>query len=163
MKKAHKPAGRTEVARLKRQLDALFLRCEALPEEEEITGDLNRYLCVRVSGFLEQALVVAGRSMCEGRAFGEGLRFAHSWLERAPNPRADEIVRLVNRFDAKWGEELERILSDEERYARVNALLGIRNDIAHGKNQGVSRRQVWEYYKLAEEIVDWILDRFEPQ
>jgi hypothetical protein len=123
---------------------------------------MNRYLCVRVSGFLEQALLAATRSLCEARSSRECLRFGLSWLERAPNPRADEILKLVNRFDSSWSQELELLLAEDERRTRINSLLGIRNDIAHGKNQGVSSVQAWEYYRLAVEIVEWILDRFEP-
>jgi hypothetical protein len=119
-------------------------------------------MCVRVSGFLEQSLLSAARSLCEARSTRECLRFSLSWLERAPNPKADEIVRLVNRFDGTWSQQLKDLLSEDERQTRVNSLLGIRNDIAHGKNQGVSKTQVWEYYQLAVELVDWVLDRFEP-
>ena len=160
---AYHQTARAEIARLKAQLDALFLRCEAVPDEEELTGDLNRYLCVRVSGFLEQSLVAASRSLCTARSGREGLQFALSWLERAPNPRADEILRLVKRFDKDWANELETVLAEDERGTRINSLLGIRNDIAHGKNQGVSRRQAWEYFQLVGEIVQWLLERFEPR
>jgi hypothetical protein len=158
----YRQSARAEIQRLKRQLETLFLRVEGLEEQDEISGDLHRYLCVRVSGFLEQALVAAARSLCESRSGAHGLRFALSWLERAPNPRADEIIKLVARFDASWADQLRTLFSDDERGTRVNSLLGIRNDIAHGKNQGVTRRQAWEYFKLTEEIVEWILERFEP-
>ena len=96
------------------------------------------------------------------RSSGEALRFGLSWIERPPNPRADEIIKLVSRFDSKWAQELEILLSEDERRTRVNSLLGIRNDIAHGKSQGVSKRQALEYYDLVVEIIDWVLDRFEP-
>ena len=102
------------------------------------------------------------RCACEARSSREGLRFSLSWLERAPNPRSDEILKLVNKFDVEWSRQLKELLSEDERQTRVNSLLGIRNDIAHGKNQGVSKTQVWEYYQLAVEIVEWVLDRFEP-
>ena len=158
----YRTTARTEINRLKRSLQDLYHRCNQLDSGSEISGDMNRYLCVRVSGFLEQSLLAASRSLCEARSSRESLRFSLSWLERAPNPRADEIIKLVNRFDANWSQDLRLLLSEDERQTRVNSLLGIRNDIAHGKNQGVSKTQAWEYYQLAVEIVDWILDRFEP-
>jgi hypothetical protein len=158
----YKSTARTEINRLKKSLTDLYDRCNQLDSSSEISGDMNRYLCVRVSGFLEQSLLAAARSLCEKRSSGEALRFSLSWLERAPNPRADEIIKLVSRFDSKWAQELEILLSEDERRTRVNSLLGIRNDIAHGKNQGVSKRQALEYYNLVVEIIDWVLDRFEP-
>jgi hypothetical protein len=158
----YRTSARTEISKLKRSLEDLFLRCDQLDSGSEISGDMNRYMCVRVSGFLEQSLLAAARSLCEARSSREALRFSLSWLERAPNPRSDEIVKLVNRFDSAWSQQLRELLSEDERQTRVNSLLGIRNDIAHGKNQGVSKTQVWEYYQLAVELVDWVLDRFEP-
>lgn len=158
----YNPSGRTEVGRLINQLDALFVRVDDVDAASELSGDLNRYLCVRVSGFLEQALMSAGRACCSRMAGGPALAFAESWLERAPNPRADEVVRLVRRFDRRWATDLEELLAADERAGRINALLGIRNDIAHGKNQGVSRAQAWDYYELCREIVEWVLDRMDP-
>lgn len=158
----YRTSARAEINRLKRSLEDLYLRCDQLDSGSEISGDMNRYMCVRVSGFLEQSLLAAARSLCEARSSREALRFSLSWLERAPNPRSDEIVKLVNRFDSAWSQQLRDLLSEDERQTRVNSLLGIRNDIAHGKNQGVSKTQVWEYYQLAVELVDWVLDRFEP-
>ncbi len=124
---------------------------------------MNRYLCVRVSGFLEQTLLSLGRSACEQMSGGIGLDFALSWLERAPNPSSREIVRFVGRFSHRWATELEKILSTDQRSDRLNALVGIRNDIAHGKNQGVSAVQAFGYYELVVELVDWIADRLEPK
>ncbi len=159
---SYRPSGRTEVQRLRKQLDELFLRGDELDEASELAGDMHRYLCVRVSGFLEQSMVSLARACCENHGWGAGATFGLSWLERAPNMRSDELQRLVSRFDRTWGEELIEYLAVEERSARINALMGIRNDVAHGKNQGVSRRQVWEYYQLVSGVVDWAAERLDP-
>jgi len=58
---------------------------------------------------------------------------------------------------------LEALLAKDELGQSINALLGIRNDIAHGKNQGISRVGAFEYYLAADAIVDFFLERFEPQ
>lgn len=159
----YQPFARTAVSRLRIDLDALFLRCDGIDQTEEVVGDLNRYLCVRVAGFLERALVECARSYCSSSAWGGGLNFSLSWLDRGPNPRADEIVRMVNRFDRTWANDLQSLLGDDDRGTRINSLLGIRNDIAHGKNQGVSRTQAWEYYSLVNEVITWLLERFDPK
>jgi hypothetical protein len=52
--------------------------------------------------------------------------------------------------------------TEDERRSRINALLGIRNDIAHGKNQGVSRTQAWQYFELVNNVLEWILTRLDP-
>lgn len=158
-----RPSGRTEVARLRGQLGKLFERAdrEATPGTD-LEGDLNRYLVVRVSGYLEQAVMSCCRALAEAEARGRALAHSLSWLEQPPNPRADRLLTLVGRFSAEWRDELDEFLEAEERKGRVNALIGIRNDVAHGRNQGVSRLQVYEYYELANELVDWFLERFDP-
>lgn len=159
----YNPQGRTEVARLRKGIEDLFVRCGQVEEESEVVGDLNRYLCVRVAGFLEQSLMSVTRAHCEQLSYGNVKTFALSGLERSPNPRAEKVVALVRRFHADWGAELEEILGTDERGNRLDALVGLRNQIAHGKSQGVSRTQVWEYFQVASEVADWLVDKFEPQ
>jgi RiboL-PSP-HEPN len=158
----HRQWARAGIFRLKRELEELFLRAEKISETDEIVGDINRYLVIRVCGYIEQSFVLSARSLCESRSGAEGLRFSHSWLDRSPNPRRDELIKLVNRFSETWAEELSALLDVDERGNSLNSLVGIRNDIAHGKNQGVSRIGAWEYFVLANLVVDWFVERCEP-
>lgn len=153
---------RREINRLRRDLNELFERAHRLDEADELTADISRYICVRLSGYLEQSLAFCGRSLCAQKSWGEGLHFTLSWLKKTPNPRSDEIIKFVQRFSEAWAAELAQLLAEEERGQSVNALLGIRNDVAHGKSQGVSRERALEYYAVADRIVDFLLDRFEP-
>jgi cellulose biosynthesis protein BcsQ len=98
----------------------------------------------------------------ERESGNRALAFSLSWLERPGNLSAEKLRRLTGRYSSKWQEELDVFLSEEERKSRINALVGIRNDVAHGKNQGVSRKQAHDYYDLAQEMVEWFLKRFDP-
>lgn len=162
-RRAYNPAGRTEIARLKRVLDALFVRVESFDPGDEIIGDLNRYLCVRVCGYLEQSIVSLSRAACERTSGSLGQAFALSWLERAPNPSRGEVIRIVQRFSPDWAQELQEMLKVDNKGDRLNALVGIRNDVAHGKNQGVSAKQARDYYELATEVIGWLADRLDPR
>jgi hypothetical protein len=158
-----RPSGRTEVKRLRRQLDDLFERGETETDPgTSLEGDFNRYLCVRICGFLEQGVASCCRALVEEEARNHALAFGLSWLKRPGNPRVDNLLQLVGRFNATWRKELEELLANDERDSRINALVGIRNDVAHGKNQGVSRAQAFEYYELADEVIDFFLERFDP-
>ncbi|MFD7213131.1 HEPN domain-containing protein [Streptomyces cyaneofuscatus] len=157
----HSQSAHMQIKRLKTSIEELYVRSDPRGIEDlEVASDLGRYLCVRVSGFLEQATQVILRDYCSRNSWGEVQAFAHSWLDRMPNLSADALIKLVKRFNNSWASELEEMLSKEERRASLNALIGIRNDVAHGKQQGMSRNQAWEYYELADEIVDWLLGRF---
>jgi hypothetical protein len=158
----YSPVAWREIERLRKDLEGLFERGNRLDEADELSGDMGRYLCVRVSGYLEQALVQCGRSVCENGAWGSAQQFALSFTRKPPNPRSDEIIRFVQRFSERWADELTTMLRDDERAQRINALLGLRNDIAHGKSQGVSRKRAYEYFVVVDEVVEFLLERFEP-
>jgi hypothetical protein len=162
MPQRYRPSARTAIERLERDIEALLERASAADPVEELAGDLCRYSCVRICGYLEQSLVQCARSLCDANSWGSVQEFALSWLEKAPNPRADALVGLVRRFSGAWGEELEAFLAENEYGTRINALVGIRNDIAHGKNQGVSIMRAREYFDMTRHIVAFLLARFEP-
>ena len=158
----YRPSARTAVIRLEGDIRTLLDRAARIDPAEELSGDLCRYACVRICGYLEQALVQCARSLCDVNSWGNVQEFALSWLEKAPNPRVDAICGLVRRFNGEWADELDVFLQKNEYATRINALVGIRNDIAHGKNQGVSLTRANEYFALASHVVEFLLDRFEP-
>lgn len=163
MPRTRQYSARTDIERWRRSLDEVFKRAEALDQGSAVAGDLNRYLCVRVAGYVEQSLTAMGRSAVENMAGGVAEAFALSWLERSPNPSAAEVSRFVGRFSVKWRAEFDEFMKADGRGQRLNALIGIRNDVAHGKNQGVSARQVRDYLDVGEGVVVWLLDRLEPK
>jgi hypothetical protein len=158
----HRTSARTQVLRLRRQVEELINRVERVDEADELAADLSRYICVRTVGFLEQSITLCGRSIVS-EAWGASQRFGLSWLNTTFNPRTDAIVKFVHRFDERWAAEIETYLAENENGQKVNALIGIRNDIAHGRNQGVSRLRALEYFETVSDLVDQILDRFEPR
>ncbi|MFC4116498.1 HEPN domain-containing protein [Nonomuraea zeae] len=163
-KHSHSTSARWQIKKLRQDLEDLYVRADPrLFSDQEVAADIGRYLCVRVSGFLEQATSVIFREYCEKNSWGEVQAFALSWLDRMPNLSHDALVKLVSRFSREASVELKEFLDKEERRSRINALIGLRNDIAHGKQQGMSRGQAWEYYEVAEQVIDWLLDKFHPE
>lgn len=162
-KARHSIEARWQVKRLKSELDELYIRADprTVPDPE-VAGDLARYLCVRVSGYLEQTTAIILRSHCAKNSWGDVQQFAMSWLDRTPNLGSDALIKLVRRFNKHAADDLEEFLSVEERGPGLNALIGLRNDIAHGKQQGLSREQAWDYFELVELVVEWLLERFDP-
>ena len=162
-KPKHSTEARYQIKRLKSQLDELYIRADPRDfTEQEVAADLARYLCVRASGYLEQATAVILRSHCAKNSWGSVHQFAASWLDRMPNLSSDALVKLVRRFENNMADELEQFLAVEARGSEPNALIGLRNDIAHGRQQGMSREQAWSYLTLVENVVEWLLDKFDP-
>src|SRR5690606_12937119 len=112
------------------------------------------------AGYLERATGLILKDYCVKNSWAGAQQFANSWLDRMPNLSADVLTRLVGRFDQRWSEELAEFLELEERRGSLNALVGIRNGVAHGQQQGLSRERAWTYFVTVEAIVDWLLERF---
>jgi len=157
----HHPSARTDVARLRRSLDEVIERAEKIVDIE-LRADLARYACLRLTGFLEQALLTASTDLVKAKSSGQPQAFALSHLQKSFNPRADAIYRHVERFKTEWRQDLEGLLTLDEGAQDLNALVGIRNQIAHGQNQGISIERVKNYRKTVDTVVDLILDRFCP-
>jgi hypothetical protein len=162
-KAKHSIEARSQIKRLRSQLEDLYIRADPRSmSDQEIAGDLASYLCIRVSGYLEQATTVILRAHCTKNSWGTVHQFAMSWLDRAPNLSSEALVKLVWRFNPQAAQELTEFLAIEERSSSLNALIGLRNNIAHGRQQGMSREQAWDYFALVELIVEWLLDYFDP-
>jgi hypothetical protein len=160
--KTYSPAAQTETQRLKRQLDGVVARCEELPEVAEIRADAYRYAYIQLAGFLEQSLLIVARSLVSKRAFAEGLRHGLSHLDRMRrNPTEDEILKHVARFNELWADDLAAWFAIDNRGDQINALVGIRNGLAHGSSFGGGPRSFADYYVVVVELVEWLVERFE--
>lgn len=56
-----------------------------------------------------------------------------------------------------WRAELDELFDEDERRQTISAVVGIRNQIAHGENQGVSIRRLHDYRRSVDRIVDFSL------
>jgi len=162
LKASHSTSARWKIKSLQGGLEELYIRADPREiSDPELASDLARYLCIRVSGFLEQATSIILKDFCEKNSWGLVQSFAHSWLEKSPNLSAEALCNLVRRFGKELGLELENFLATNELGTQLNSLIGIRNDVAHGRNQGISREQAWTYYETAQQIIEWLLEKFD--
>lgn len=161
--KTYSPIARTQIARLKKDLDALIERCESATPGTEVQSDLFQYAHVRLCGFLEQSLLWVGRAQVHRQTVAEAQTFALSHLDRhGRNPTDDAILAFVNRFSPGWALDLTEWFEIDGRGNTIDALVGIRNGIAHGTSLGVSSRSFASYYVVVDELVEWLVERFDP-
>jgi hypothetical protein len=123
--------------------------------------DFARYLCVALCGYLETAIRELVTEHCRLRAERTVASHASAQLSRFQNPNAQRITGLVAAFDLNWQAQVDDYMADERRNA-VDSIMGIRHQIAHGQNVGVTFQRVDEYRKSVYEVVDFLLDMFLP-
>lgn len=147
--------GRFEVDRLRRRLDATFARAPGPSIDIETQADFARYLCVLVSGFLENAIVEHVLDVAQTRSAPEVALFVERQLEYWTNPTCEKIAQLLGSFNPDWRLASEAYLIDE-RKAAVNSLVALRHKIAHGGSVGTSLAQVKAYYSVVLDVVAFI-------
>lgn len=149
--------GKGEVSRLKGRLDATFKRAPLPSAEAELQSDFARYLCVLVSGFLENAITALILDFAQRRSSIEISAFVQDKLDYWTSPNTKKISSLLGSFSADWRAQAEEFLVDE-RKAAVNSLVALRHKIAHGESVSTSLSQVKEYYLAAQKVVEFVAE-----
>jgi hypothetical protein len=144
-----------EVLRYKQQLDDLFAKISDLPEDSEIQSHWARYLCIRVSGFLEVSI----RSIYSQYAKDKSAPFVANYIEKQlsgfQNPSMEKILRIAKSFNPLWADELEQRVDSEIKDA-IGSIIATRNKVAHGENVGITYTKISAYYKNAVKLVELI-------
>src|SRR5436309_8846471 len=149
--------GRFAVSRLQRRLDTTFGRAPVPTTEIELQSDFAKYLCVLVSGFLENAVIALLLDVAQRRSAPEIALFVERQLDYWTSPTCDKIIQLLGDFSSEWRMQAEGYLVDERR-AAVNSLVALRHKIAHGESVGTSLGQVKAYYATVLEVVAFVAD-----
>ena len=142
------------MARQRQRLDATFKRARELPAEAEYLSDFARYLCVLVCGFLEQAttelLLEYTRENCDDERI---LLRMERTLRRITNLNAEALLTTLGNFDSEWRNTLQIFLIDEFKDS-VDGIYALRNEIAHGRNVGVTMVRVGDYYARIKVVIN---------
>lgn len=152
--------GRGEVERQKQKLEATFKRASSL-SDAELLSDFARYLCVLVSGFLEQSVIELTLEHVRSHSHGSVLRHVDSRLRQWRTPNSKRIIDLLGSFETAWRTDLEAYLVDEYK-AAVDSVVDLRNAIAHGRFAGITMATVHDYYTRVNKVVDHIADLCTP-
>jgi len=126
---------------------------DALPDE--VRSDLAKYLCVRVSGYIEQAVREILEQYAQTKAHERVARVAGRQVSRLQNPSKGHLLELVDAFDPEWKTQLETFLTDE-RDGALTSIMSNRHQIAHGGDSGITLVRLREWAKPAMEVVDFL-------
>lgn len=154
-------SGRSRISRLKQRLDSTFSRAPVSNDEIEIQSDFAKYLCILVSGYLENAIIALLVSYSEKRSAPEVASYIEKHLARWTNPKAEKICQLFGSFSADWRIKIEGFLIDYRKDS-INSLVALRHKIAHGESVDTTMSQVKDYYNATKETVDFLAELVEP-
>jgi hypothetical protein len=141
-----------EITRQRQRLDDLFQKARNLPDAEA-QSHWSRYLCVLVSGFLENSVRITYAEYARKRADPSVADFVESRLRQFQNPKMGTILELVGGFSQEWRQELERDTNGRLGES-INSIVGNRHKIAHGESVGLTLHMLIQYYGDALRVVD---------
>jgi len=143
-----------EITRQRQRLDDLFQKAKNLPDPET-QSHWSRYLCVLVSGFLENSVRITYTEYARSRSDPSVADFVESRLRQFQNPKMGTIVDLAGGFSQEWRKRLE---SDTKGRLgeSVNSIVDNRHKIAHGESVGLTLHTLKQYYEDALKVVDLV-------
>ncbi|MFJ3096011.1 HEPN domain-containing protein [Streptomyces hydrogenans] len=152
---------RKQILSIKSELDSTYDRYHQALGDIDIAlhGDLHKYMCIRLAGYLEQLMFEAVTGYVSSSTGGPAGQFAMSWFKRSPNLTPDALITLIGRFGEKWEEDIRNFLDTEERKNNLGKLLEVRNKVAHGKSYSGGKMNVATYKELIDSVHTWVLSR----
>jgi len=146
-----------EILAHQQRIDALFDKATSITDLE-IKGNWARYLCVLVSGFVEESIRTLLKVHLRAHAGPTIQRFTEREIGYITNCKQAKILEVLSLFNATWSSEFERKVAAVERAPQEikNALDSVvtnRHDIAHGRNTGISVATISGYYQIIKKVI----------
>lgn len=138
----------------KQKIDALFNLISSA-EDEELQSHWAKYLCVLISGYLENAMRIALTEYVSSRAHPNISQYINKNVQKLTNLNSQKIGDLLNSFNDEWKSNFLSMITDEEREA-INTIVTNRHNIAHGRDVGLTISSVKTYYERVIHAVEII-------
>jgi hypothetical protein len=144
-----------EAVRYKQRLDHLFKQVSALSDDIELQSHWAKYLCILVSGFIENSVRAIYTQYAREKAIPYVANYVTHKLKGFTNPNMEDILGLAGMFNPEWRTCLERNTEGELK-AAVDSIVANRNLIAHGTDVGISFVTIRTYYQSAVKVIELI-------
>lgn len=139
------------------RIDELFTRISNLRkinsngDFDDTISDLNKYLCVLISGYFEKVLVYKIFMYSNKRAAPEIQNFLLNQIRYTTNIKKKKLEELLNGFTKSWVDGLNNWNDYDAFCACLGTIYDNRNKIAHGESTSISITTLstsYSYFKL---------------
>ncbi|USB33932.1 HEPN domain-containing protein [Paenibacillus sp. YPG26] len=138
----------------KQKIDNLFLLIRDI-EDEEIHAHWAKYLCVLISGFIENSLRISITEYVQDKSHPNISQYINTNIQRVTNLNTNKISNLLSSFNEEWKKTFITCTSEEERDA-INTIVANRHIIAHGKDVGLTLTALKIHYEKVVSAVEKI-------
>lgn len=148
----------------RQRIDALFGRVSSFSSPAD-QGEWSKYLCVLVSGYVEESLRVLLEEYSKNHASHNIQSFVSSELKEITNCKASRITNILRKFQPVWETDFLNEIQANSRVVdeiknSIDGVISNRHLIAHGKSVGINYSTISNYYrnvKKAVEILETII------
>lgn len=125
-------------------------------EQLEIQAHWGQYLCILVSGFLENAIGEIYSEYAKQASSEPVAKYVSNVVMHIRNPKAQKFVDTAKGFKGEWGDNLESYLSNEGRKEAIDGIMANRHLIAHGQSSGITVTRVKIYLERCVEVIEYL-------
>ena len=137
----------------KQKVDDLFIQIQGFSGDAYYQSLMTYYLCIRVSGFIENCVRIILAEYSLPRAQGTVGVYVTNTLMKLPNPTFHNLCRLAAQFDDQWRKSFKAAATQQARQSLKSINLN-RNNLAHGGNSTMTLRELAGYYHDVLALVD---------
>jgi len=142
----------------KQKMDQLFARLKDFIDDDELAAHWSRYLCVLLSGFIENSLKILITEYTNKKSHPNVSNYVSKQISFITNLNYERIQQLLGAFSDNWRSNYEANITDEQKDA-IDSIVANRHNIVHGRSVGVSPVQIKEYYTSVLKVVNIIEDK----
>jgi hypothetical protein len=126
-------------------------------EDLELQGHWGKYLCVLVSGFVENAISAVYIDFVSQAASPHVSQYTLKSLEAIQNPKAQRFINVASQFKKEWGVELETYFKENPDIKNaIDSIMQNRHLVAHGKSTSISVSRVSEYLEKSIKLIEFL-------
>jgi len=120
--------------------------------EEEVLSHWARYLCVLLSGHIEESVRLTLTDFCKDKAHRSIANYVESRLDTLTNLNEEKLHSTLCNFNVDWGENFRATRTDAQKDA-LNSVIANRNQIAHGRSVGLTLSTMKNYYREVKSLL----------
>jgi hypothetical protein len=146
----------------KQKIDELFSSVSTVTNPQD-QSEWAKYLCVLVSGFIEQSIRVLLEEYCKKRADLTIQKYVIRQIGDITNCKTNKIREILGKFSDGWKSDFDREIEAKSRVIdqirnSLDSVVANRHDIAHGKSVGMSYSTISRWYDSVKVAVDVLED-----
>jgi len=142
----------------RQRIDNLFKKAASIADRAE-QAEWAKYLCVLVSGYIEESLRVLLDQYIRRRAAPVIQNFVWGEIKDITNCKTSKIASVLQRFNPTWENDFLNDIQAKSRIVdeiknSVDSVIANRHLIAHGKNTGLGYAAISTYYENVKKAVE---------